>query len=79
MVAPQNWKRGHGGQSASSLAGPPPAGSSKALACAHLDAVHVRLDVAPRFQVQHMHRGQQGLARGKGGCLHALQDGPACL
>lgn len=57
----------------------PQAGSSKGPGSAHLDAVHVRLDVAPRLQVQHVHRGQQGLARAEGSCLHALQDGPACL
>lgn len=56
-----------------------PAGSSKVRASAHLDAVHVWFDVAPRFQVQHVHRGQQGLAWAKGSRLHTLQDGPAGL
>lgn len=68
-----HWQVGFG------LARSPPAGNSKALASAHLDAVHVWLDVAPRFQVQHVHRGEQGLAGAKGGCLHTLQDRPACL
>lgn len=58
---------------------PPRSSSSKAPASAHLDAVHVWLDVALRFQVQYMHRGQQGLVRAKGRRLHALQDGLACL
>lgn len=55
MVLPQNWKREHGGRSGSDQAGPTPAGSFKLLASAHLDAVNVWLDVAPRFQVQHVH------------------------
>ena len=77
MVAPQNCKRGVGmGQALAGLAYPL-AGSAKAPASAHLDAVHVGLDVAAGFQVQHVHGGKQGLAGAKGGRLHALQDGPA--
>jgi hypothetical protein len=64
---------------ASGLPCQPLAGSSKVLVSAHLDTIYVRLDVALRFQVQHVHWGQQGLARSKGSYLYALQNGPACF
>lgn len=62
MVDPQNWERGMvcmwgWGQAQICPPAHPDPESSEELPSAHLDTVNMGLDVAPRFQVQHVNQG----------------------